>query len=817
MIHLESIEIYEFRGIHKLHLELKGKNFAVCGHNGTGKSGIVDALEFGLTGNISRLSGEGTGAVSVKDHAPHVDSRNKPDKARVVLRVSIPSLRKTVIIDRNVKEASTPKITPADPNVLKVLEYVASHPEFVLSRRELIRYILSAPGERAKQVQALLRLDRVEGLRALLLKIANSCERGIDPLKREESQANQQLLRALDIPRLETEKLLEAVNNRRSILGLSPIATLTVTTSLKDGLATTAGPVQTQRIPKVQATADIKSLRELLAGLSARGTSTSCELLIKELTALSTDPLTADNVTRERLLRSALNLINEEACPVCGTFWKQDDLRKVITDKLRHFEEITQKIETYEKQLEPLKILLNDIRDVSVIVERYGTLGGLSGSSRLLHELSSTSASRHRQLENLLPLQECIAGLQKFTDMPIEVAEAVSEIEAHVNAIPEPTQQDAARDYLTVCQERLEVFRGARLQLRKTKEEAALTRSVYDVYVKTSTDILGEIYKEVEKNFTDLYRYIHREDEGKFEAHLIPSIGKLGFDVDFYGRGLFPPGAYHSEGHQDSMGLCLYLALMKHLLGNNFTSAILDDILMSVDSGHRREVCNLLKEHFPDTQFVLTTHDEIWLKHMQVAGLVTPEATIHFRKWNVTEGPIDWNGYDVWHEIENELKDDNIHNGASQLRHYLEYVSKEICHRLRAPVEFRGDGRFELGDLLPSAIRQFKDLLKRGEDSARSWGKTEELESVTLRKMNFEKIVIQSNVEQWQVNRAIHFNEWANLRKEDFTPVVEAQRKLVESFVCSKCDGFFYVIPPRGRYEVLRCSCADMNVNLRRK
>src|SRR2546429_4550729 len=26
---------------------------------------------------------------------------------------------------------------------------------------------------------------------------------------------------------------------------------------------------------------------------------------------------------------------------------------------------------------------------------------------------------------------------------------------------------------------------------------------------------------------------------------------------------LFPPGAYHSEGHQDSMGVCRYLALMK--------------------------------------------------------------------------------------------------------------------------------------------------------------------------------------------------------------------------------------------------------------
>jgi len=68
-------------------------------------------------------------------------------------------------------------------------------------------------------------------------------------------------------------------------------------------------------------------------------------------------------------------------------------------------------------------------------------------------------------------------------------------------------------------------------------------------------------------------------DEDTFEARLTPSMGKLGFDVDFYGRGHFPPGAYHSEGHQDGMGLCLYLALMRHLLGDGFSLAVLDDVL----------------------------------------------------------------------------------------------------------------------------------------------------------------------------------------------------------------------------------------------
>jgi DNA repair exonuclease SbcCD ATPase subunit len=113
MIRIEKISVHEFRGIRDLTLDLKGQNFAACGPNGTGKSGIVDAIEFALTGSISRLSGSGTGGLSVKEHGPHVDSRNKPQQAYVTLDVVIPSLEgKKATIHRTVKAANAPTITP---------------------------------------------------------------------------------------------------------------------------------------------------------------------------------------------------------------------------------------------------------------------------------------------------------------------------------------------------------------------------------------------------------------------------------------------------------------------------------------------------------------------------------------------------------------------------------------------------------------------------------------------------------------------------------------------------------------------------------
>ena len=45
------------------------------------------------------------------------------------------------------------------------------------------------------------------------------------------------------------------------------------------------------------------------------------------------------------------------------------------------------------------------------------------------------------------------------------------------------------------------------------------------------------------------------------------------------------------------------------------------DVVMSVDSDHRYQFCKLLKSQFPDTQFIITTHDRLWAEQMRSAGL----------------------------------------------------------------------------------------------------------------------------------------------------------------------------------------------------
>jgi hypothetical protein len=817
MIRAKTLTIEEFRGIRRLTLDLGGANFAVCGPNGTGKSGIVDALEFALTGNISRLAGSGTGGLSVKEHGPHVDSRNKPDIARVTLTVHIPALGKDATIVRTVKDHKKPTITPIDADVQSILANVALHPEFALSRREIIKYVLAEPGKRAREVQELLRLDEVESLRTTLQRIANACDRDVKTFTVARDEASAALQRALALAKLDSGGILTAANKRRAILGLEAFTSLEANTSLKDGITTASAREQPLKLAKGHAKLEIQALRAKLDTLHTERFAASCAQASTALANLANDETFLASASRVSLLQAALALFDGRLCPVCDTQFTNETFREHLADKLRRFDQVSQRRHEVERDIAPIIAELEATGTALSKITPMGVLLQPAVDTTALATFAAEIGHVVKALRAFLPLKAAEQALLCASKVPSEAIKSLETLEVGVNALPDPNQQDAARDYLIVAQEKLEVYRAAALKLKSAEHRAATARAVFDTYAAVTTGALDTIYQTVENTFSMLYRLINHDDEDGFQAYLRPSIGKLGFDVDFYGRGSFPPGAYHSEGHQDGMGLCLYLALMNHLAGTAFTFAVLDDVLMSVDAGHRREVSKMLREQFPNTQFILTTHDEIWLKHMKSAGLIEPKRFAHFRTWNVDTGPAQWDSRDVWEELDDHIRHNRVRDGAALLRNYLEHFGKETCHALRAQVEYRGDAQHTLGDVLPAATSKMKSLLRGGKAAAQSWNQSDVLAAVTERESDFTAAVHGSNVEQWQLNAAVHFNEWATLHVNDFAPVVAAFKRLVAQFFCKKCHAMLTVTPEHGDPQCVRCPCGAESINLVKK
>ena len=390
----------------------------------------------------------------------------------------------------------------------------------------------------------------------------------------------------------------------------------------------------------------------------------------------------------------------------------------------------------------------------------------------------------------------------------------LKEVQKGVSALPDISVRDSAVASLTELQVRYDQLLRATKQARNSAAQNKVAQKILEHYNKVSNSVLEGIYDAVAKEFTDFYKAIN-DDENKFVGELKAEPAKLSLNVDFYGRGTFPPGAYHSEGHQDGMGLCLYLALMKHTLGNKFTFAVLDDVLMSVDVGHRREVCRLLKTKFPDTQFILTTHDRVWLQYMKTEGLV--KRGKFFGGWNVDTGPRIWDDADIWTEIDAALDIDDVPHAAGLLRRYLEYIGAVLADNLRAKTEYRGDANYDLGDLLPAVTSRWRDRLKQGVKSARHWGHDAKRAELVEMLADAENLINHANAEQWAINKSVHFNEWGNFTKAEFKDVADAFRALLNHIRCSNpnCGGYPYLMPRKGSSEQLRCSCLSVNVNLK--
>lgn len=814
MIKLESAHIEEVRGIRKLDIDFGKSTFAISGPNGSGKSGVIDAIEFGLTGQIGRLTGRGTKGLSVTEHGPHVDKTKFPDAAFVELKVFLPEIGKSATITRKVSSPKKPKIVPADADVKAALAEVADHPEIMLSRREILRFILVEPTKRSEEIQTILKLDEIGQTRSALNTAQNKLQTAQRSAAAQAQTDRDALLLHLQTSTLRPEDLLEAVNKRRKVLALPEIAELTADTKLDAGLAAAA---KMPDFNKQSALRDLKALSDAADKFPNLARKEAAAIL-SDLAQLEADPALLAALQRRALVEKGLDLVDGPECPLCDHSWKNaQHLREHLKAKLAKSEEARKLQEALLNNGAALAKAAMGVLGLVGLVQKVAEGQGENGFSQVLGGWKTDLEGLKAKLTSVDGLTGLKARLTAgWLGIPKIFPKGLKALTENIEARPDQTAALDAQTFLTTAQLRLGDYREA---LRKNKAaEIAWTsaNTAYEAYCSVMEEELNTLYDDVQEDFSTFYRAINEGDEAKFTAKLTPSEGRLDFDVNFYERGLFPPGAYHSEGHQDGMGVCLYLALMKRLFGDRFTFALLDDVVMSVDAAHRYQFCKLLKTYFPNTQFVITTHDRLWAEQMKSAGLVTAKTSIAFHSWTIDTGPLVESSLEIWDEIAAALGKGKVEAAAAALRHHLEYVSRHLADQLGATPPFRADGNYELGELLPSVLKRMKDLYAKAAEAAQSWGKAADKDEAAKRKTLLSTSNAAISVEQWAVNKAVHYNEWANFGKKDFEPVVAAFKELLGCFSCETCESWVYVTP-RGAPESLRCPCNAISLNLKPK
>ncbi|WP_350005797.1 AAA family ATPase [Pseudarthrobacter sp. WHRI 8279] len=815
MIQIEQIRIEEFRGIRAIDLELKSKNFVVYGPNGSGKSGVVDAIEFALTGGIGRLSGEGTAGVTIARHAPHVHRRDDPGAAKVMLTVRDLASGESAVLTRSVKDAGNFTLNPDTPAVRKALNEAMGHPELTLSRKELIRFIVAKPGDRAAEVQALLKLDKIEVLRRALKTASSKAATEAKQAEGERKLAEQSFQQHLSLTSLFPSEVLREINARRSTLGLTELTEFSLETDVLSGAASRQA---TASFNVEVAREDVSALQRAIDDDSS--VRTAFGGLDDKLELFRQNPTTIDAIRHRALLDVGLVAVEAAACPLCEVAWEsQAALEAHLRERIAATETAQQArtdiMESAKKYREAIRALRDRAEQVLAAARVYGR-------EQLPHEIKAW-ADGLALVEGGLSSFESVTGEDPAHSAdahaaPQAVSVGLKALATTLNEVPDESASDAARSFLDITKDRWARVRTSRAPAVQAKIVKEAAEGAYEAFCASADEALSTLYQTVESDFSRFYQFVNSDDEGAFRAELVPSSGSLDLSVDFYKLGMFPPIAYHSEGHQDGMGICLYLALVKQLLGDDFRYAVLDDVVMSVDASHRRRFAELLKNEFPKVQFVITTHDEVWARQMRSAGLVTSKGMARFSSWTVDAGPTHSDG-DAWNAIEADLEREDVAGAAHKLRRTLESSAADIVESIGGGVTYRSDASYDLSVFLDSIKARHGKLLRMAADAAQSWQNQQQMELVEAQKERRNHALPEHDAESWLVNKLVHNNDWANGSVPDFRPVLDSARAFLALFRCenSNCGSWVSVSGRAGDEDSLRCACQAYNLNLRKK
>jgi recombinational DNA repair ATPase RecF len=816
LIKIEELCIREFRGIRDLTLKFNGRSFVIWGPNGSGKSGVVDAIDFVLTGSVSRLSGAGSGGVTLTRHGPHVHHRDDPGAAQVQMRVRDTASGETAVLTRCVRTAKQYSLEPDSPGMRAAVDMAGEHPELILSRREIIRYIVAEPGKRSVEIQALLKLDRFGEIRSVLRTVQTKTGSAETSARSQMGAAEDALRRHLDLTTLLATEVTAVVNKHRGVLGVDPLSLVDQDSDLRQGI-----DADSPQSPfnKVSAVRDVTALIEMMSDPSAY--LSAVEALTEVIDELEADPEILTTLRGRDLVTTGLALLEDEHCPLCDLEWPDvAALRAHLTGKLKKSEEAVKLQELIRQRAQAVVAASKAVRGLAAAAESVAAEQGATD----VRDAVASWATQQLALENDLASIEGIRTRRiRLTDDPLGVPNhltaGVASLLASLRDKPDQTATADARTFLIIAQERWTTLRLARADVQKTAKAHLAAQAIYEIWCEEQDTALTALYDNVEAEFSSFYRELNSDDESAFKAELEPSAGKLELSVDFHSLGMFPPAAYHSEGHQDGMGVCLYLALVRQLLGTDLQFVVLDDVVMSVDTNHRRQFCNLLKARFPDVQFIITTHDAVWARQMQTSGLIAKAAQARFLHWTVDAGPALEEGEDFWDKIGSDLEDDDVSAAAARLRRNLEANLADLADALSGQVTYRADGNYELSDFLSAVKGRYGKLLGQAAKAANAYNNEPAKAEVEALQGRRAEAVLAQEGEQWALNPAVHFNDWANFSKADFEPVVDTWRQFLGLFRCDTpgCESWIYVVGGPGREEALRCNCGRLNLSLRGK
>lgn len=582
---VKSIKISWFRGsADPVELELNSRSIVLYGENGSGKSSFVDAIEHNIKdGKINHLAHEYSGRrqerAIVNTHIP-----GSQNGSIVVV------LENGVSVETKIQKNGTFTSTP-DTSDIKSWDYRRT----ILRQNEVADFIADTKGDKYSALLPLLGLGHLEITAENLRKIEKglSSLANLDTKKNELGNITQKRktvfgdLKWDDIKIVLSDLFLLYCNKKITTEPLSQIITETLS-ALQDKIGK-----QSEEQKRYAALLEISKLEIL----TCVGQVRAATIKLGE----SAQPLIAEKLTVLKAAIAYSNKNEEEkiSCPACGRDIQSADFlvhleseEKTLKEAVQNFDVCKAKISLLCESLQNLKRLLK----LAPITDW-----------KLAQDTSAIAYVDTLVIEDIRAAcsEGVLAQIEKNTKTLLE--SAGKEV-----SIPSPDTATLISDKEKIETIR-EIVRGSELkkEVRAVEELILFVSTLQRLYREqiraNASSVIGALSADIARMWAILHPDEKVED---VRLNLPTDIDKaIEIGLKFYGIEQDSPRLTLSEGHRNSLGLCIFLAMAKKDMNN---PVILDDVVVSFDRNHRGMVGELLEKEFSDRQVILLTHERDW-------------------------------------------------------------------------------------------------------------------------------------------------------------------------------------------------------------
>ena len=593
-----------------LKLPLNGKSALLYGDNGTGKSSISDSLEWFFTDKVEHLNSL---EIDLKEAL-----RNAKIDASVISEVALSFTNNKVDATKNIYCKKAKLVADFNNTSEDFTKFYTDtkNDNLILRFKNLTNFVDNTKTEKLKYLSEIIGFSEVSKKKEVLQKCYNAIKSEITKQNFEGQKSNLQriLIEKIGASISQEQNFIDKLNEKIKPLNIG--FEIKVLEDINKVLTHLTSPENNKLNLELAFLENIQNNLNLLKS-EIEFINSEYGKYYLEFEKIALDVQSIMQTFFKELLNSGKNVITkyhkEDSCPLCLQPKNIEELQSEITKRLEEIEESSKKLNDFNKS----KTLVSEIA-----LERTKRIDALLQNPDI-----NTDENKVLKIE-IQKIKDKIGAFQNASTIKVTSGEKIAEPEK-INIFEDDFNfqaqildritkiKEVLKNNSTILYNEISSAKEAFLNIRLIEKQKGILENqqnslkiIYDEFIKKQKEGLENFITTFSGKINEFYQFMNPNEP--FQELKIVTIGEddelngLTIEYKYEGNWVSPPQKYFSESHLNCFGLSFFLA---SVIAFNKESkfVVLDDVISSFDSTHRKKFADLIIEKFNEYQFIVLT------------------------------------------------------------------------------------------------------------------------------------------------------------------------------------------------------------------